>query len=287
MDPSGFWNDDIDVRLARKVAVLRVVVGALHVLDARRNRNRAAEMRSPEPGETLEIGKKKKNIAQVEQRDSLLPGRAAEFVATDAFEKIAREFAGVEKFLEGEMGIDAGRDDFGGDFFAALQRNAAGAAALDNDFRDARLRANFDAGFASGVGDGVRDSSGPAAAESPRAKRSINFAHVVMQKNVGSPRRANAKKGPNDARGRHRGLEELSGPAKNHWSRKSAALMVMSCTRVYRLSDMERGCENAVHEEVKLLEIAVGLRMVGSGGIIESSGFTKRHIGVIIFENSS
>jgi hypothetical protein len=24
-----------------------------------------------------------------------------------------------------------------------------------------------------------------------------------------------------------------------------------------------------------------------SGGIIESSGFTKRHIGVIIFENSS
>ena len=105
-------NDDIDVRLARKAAVLGVVVGALHILDAGRNGNRAAEM-SAGAGQAFEIGKGV-------EREIYFAGRAAVFVTTDAFEKISGQLAGVEKPFECEMGIDAGRDDVGGDFFTAL-----------------------------------------------------------------------------------------------------------------------------------------------------------------------
>src|SRR4029077_4736136 len=53
-------DNDIDVGLARKIAVLRVVVGALHVLDAGRNGNSAAEV-SARAGQALEIGKRIKS----------------------------------------------------------------------------------------------------------------------------------------------------------------------------------------------------------------------------------
>ena len=50
-------DDHINVGLARKIAVLCVVVGALHVFDAGRNGNRAAKM-SPGAGQTFEIGQR-------------------------------------------------------------------------------------------------------------------------------------------------------------------------------------------------------------------------------------
>src|ERR1700688_3988549 len=67
-------DDDIDVGLAREIAVLRVVIGALHVLDAWRNGDRAAEM-STETGEALKI-------REPVERKVYLAGGAPEFVAT-------------------------------------------------------------------------------------------------------------------------------------------------------------------------------------------------------------
>src|SRR5215510_2152905 len=40
------WNDDIDVRALRVASVLRVIVSALHVFHAWRNRNCSAQMRT-------------------------------------------------------------------------------------------------------------------------------------------------------------------------------------------------------------------------------------------------
>src|SRR5580700_741967 len=153
-------------------------------------------------GQTLEIGKRVK-------REIHFPGRAAVFVAADTFEKIRGQLAGVEKSFESEMRIDTGRDYVGGNFFAALQGDATAAAVFDEDFRDARLCANFHAGLAGSVGDSVGNRSRAAAAEAPRAKRAVDFAHVVMQENVSSPRRANTKKGADDAGSRHGGLEDV------------------------------------------------------------------------------
>src|SRR5260370_5202434 len=98
-------DDYVDVGPARKVAVLGVVVSALHVVHAGRNGNCAAKMRAG-GGETFEIGKRV-------EREIDFAGGAAKFVAADAFEKIGWQFAGIEKFLEGDMGVDAGRNDVG------------------------------------------------------------------------------------------------------------------------------------------------------------------------------
>src|SRR5580700_667431 len=72
-------DDDIDVRFARKAAILGVVIGTLHILDAGRNGNRAAQM-SARAGQAFEIGKSV-------EREIYFAGRAAVFVATNTFQK--------------------------------------------------------------------------------------------------------------------------------------------------------------------------------------------------------
>ena len=149
------------------------------------------------------------------------------------------------------MRIDAGRDNVGGYFFAALQSDTAGAAVLDEDFRDARLGANLHARFARGIGNGIRDRARAAAAEAPRAERAINFAHVVMQQNISGSRRTNSKKRSDNAGGGHRGfkyiclkplIEKISG-AHGHELNQCVALV-------------GRKASKALHQEMKLLEIA-------------------------------
>src|SRR5579859_1927523 len=253
-------NDNVDVGLARKIAVFRIVVGAFHVLDAGRNGNRAAEM-SAGAGQTLEIG-------EGIEREIHFAGRAAEFVAADAFEKIIGEFAGIEKFFESEMRIDAGRDDIGENFFAALQGHTASAAILDENFRNTRLRANFDASFARGVRDGVGDGSRSAAAETPGAERAVDFSHVVMQKNVGGAGRANAEKSANDAGGGHGGFQDVGfkplveeiGGAHGHELDECVTLVGGEAAK-------------SLHEEMKLLEVA-GLE---GGGVGRNHGKERLH----------
>ena len=140
-------NDHINVRAARVVPVFGVVVGALHVLHAGRNGDGAAKM-SARTGQAFEIGKRVE--CEID-----FSGRAAKFVAADAFQEIGGQFAGFEEFFEGEMRVDAGGNNVGGEFFAILKGNAAGAAVLGENFADRRFGANLNASFAGGVGNGV------------------------------------------------------------------------------------------------------------------------------------
>src|SRR5216683_1214748 len=118
-------NDDVDIRFAGEAAVLGVVVGALHVLDAGGDGNCAAKMRAL-AGHGLEIGERV-------EREIDFAGGAAEFVAANTFEEIGGEFAGLKKFFESEMRVDAGGDDAGGNFFAGLEGYAGGAAIFYED----------------------------------------------------------------------------------------------------------------------------------------------------------
>ena len=94
-------------------------------------------------------------------------------------------------------------------FVAGGRGHADGLAVLDQDLRDRHLGPDFHAGFASSVGDGIRNRASTAAGESPGAKRAVDLAHVVVQQNVGGSGRAHAEKGADDSRGRHRGLEHV------------------------------------------------------------------------------
>src|SRR5882724_14734 len=177
-------------RAARIVAVFGVVVGALHVLHAGRNGNRAAKMRAG-AGETFEIGERVEGEID-------FAGRAAEFVAADAFEEISGKLAGFKKFFESEMRVNAGGDDVGGEFLAALQSDTGGAAVLHENFSDRRLRSNLDASFARSIRNRIRNGSRAAAAEAPGAERAIDFAHVMVQENVSRAGRTNAEKRADD-----------------------------------------------------------------------------------------
>src|SRR5207249_3846965 len=152
------------------------------------------------PGKALEIGKRI-------EREIDFAGRAAKFVTADAFEKICGQFVRFEKFLEGEVGIDAGRDDVGGEFFTLLKGNAANSAVLCENLAHGCFGADFDAAFASGARDGLGDRARAAAAEAPGAERAVDFAHVVVKEDIGGTRRTNTEERTDDARGRHCGFE--------------------------------------------------------------------------------
>ena len=107
------------------------------------------------------------------------------------------------------MRVHAGGDDIGKEFFAGLQDDACGTAMLHENFSDWRFGANLDAGFARRIRNRVRNSTGAAAAEAPGTECAVDFAHVVMEENVGGAGRANTEEGADDARGGHGGFEDV------------------------------------------------------------------------------
>src|SRR5713101_8906798 len=235
-------NHHINVWTAGVAAVFGIVVGAFHVVHARRNGNRAAKMRAL-AGQAFEIGK------LIESQIDFA-GRAPKFVAAHPFEKITGKLAGLQEFFKRKMRVDARGDHVGENFFAALQDHAAGAAVLDQNFRDGRFGADLRAGFARGVRDSVRNRPGAAAAEAPGAERAVDFSHVVMEENVRRAGRTDAKQCADDAGGGHGGFEDISleplvekiGGAHGHELDERVALI-------------GRKFAEALQEKVKLLEV--------------------------------
>ena len=148
------------------------------------------------------------------------------------------------------MGIDAGGDDVAANFLAGLEDHAGGAAIFVEDFPDRSIGADFDAEFAGSGSDGVGDLAGAAAAETPGAEGAVDFAHVVMEENVGGAGGTNAEECADDAGGGHGGFEDVGfkplveevGGAHGHQLDQGIALV---------------GAEFAesLEHEVKLLEV--------------------------------
>src|SRR5580704_7277206 len=222
-------------------------------------------------GETFEIGKCFE--CQID-----LAGRAAEFVAAHTFEKISGELAGLEKFFEREMRINAGGDDVGEEFFAALENYSGRAAVFYQNFSDGRFRSNLNAGFARGVGDGVRNGARAAAAESPGAEGPVNFAHVMVKKNVSGARRTNAEKSADDTGGGHGGFEDVGfeplveeiGGAHGHKLDEGVALIggkfaeaLQQKIQLLEIFGIERGGVGRDHGEHGLHETAHGRHHFG------------------------
>ncbi len=76
-------NHDVHVRVPRELAVLGVVVGALEVVDARADRDRAAEVRA--------VAGQAGEVRQPDQREVHLARRAAELVALDLLDEVVRQ----------------------------------------------------------------------------------------------------------------------------------------------------------------------------------------------------
>src|SRR3954470_6261690 len=94
------WNDHVHIGTARKLAVLRLVVGALHVIDARRDRDRAAQVRT--------LARLAGKVRQRIQREVHLPRRSAVLVPANLLHEVGRQLArAVHQAQERQVGIDA------------------------------------------------------------------------------------------------------------------------------------------------------------------------------------
>src|SRR2546425_1057347 len=59
------------------------------------------------------------------------------------------------------------------------------------------------------AGDRITDRPRPSLGETPRAIGAVDLSHVVMQHYVGGSRRTRSEKGPDDAAGRERSLQDF------------------------------------------------------------------------------
>ncbi len=183
------------------MSIFRVVVGAFHVLDAGRERHGSAQV-SAFAGHALEV-------RQAVEREIHFAGGAAVLVAANLFQEVVGDVAGLDEVDEGVLRVDAGGNDVGVNFVAVAEDDALRFAFLDDDLCGRCLRADFDSCFAGRVGNGIRDRTRAAARESPGTEGAVDFAHVVMEQNVGGSRRAHAEKRPDDAGRGHGGLEHV------------------------------------------------------------------------------
>ena len=89
-------DHDVHVRTAREASVLRVVVGTLEILHARRDRERAACRARRQRGIVLQAGE----LWKTAEREIHLATRAAELVPFDSFDQVGGKRARVEQLHE-------------------------------------------------------------------------------------------------------------------------------------------------------------------------------------------
>ena len=123
-------------------------------------------------------------IRQRIQGEVHFPRRSSEFVSANFVEKVRRQISAVDEFDKRMPWVHAGRNHAAINLIAIGQRNSNGPAILHDDLRHRRLFANFYSSLNCGFGDGVRNSAGAAAGESPGAECAVDFSHIVVQQNV-------------------------------------------------------------------------------------------------------
>src|SRR4029077_17899579 len=105
--------------------------------------------------------------------------------------------------------VHAGGVDVAQESLRGFENDTDSAAVFDKDFANGRFRADFDASFSCGIGDGVRNGAGTAARADPGAESTVAFAQVVMEKNVGGARRTDPEKCADDAGSGHGGFKNV------------------------------------------------------------------------------
>src|SRR5439155_13247599 len=119
------WNHDINIRMSREPAILRLIVGALHIFDGWRDRNRPTQMR-PCPWKTFEI-------RQGIEREIHFSGRAAKFISLHIIDKIRRKVFSAGHLDERQPRIDTRGNDIRSDLIAVFEYDSSGLATLDDD----------------------------------------------------------------------------------------------------------------------------------------------------------
>src|SRR5579863_1274176 len=138
------------MRSSGKFAVLRGVEGAFEIVDFVADVD-AAGKRLPYAIGTHSIGERGKR-RQIVQREIHLGDVAAGTDVADAQREGRIELRGIDEIEKGALGVDAGDDRLGGDFFSVGEDYGGDAAVLDANVLDFGLRANLGTGLARSIG---------------------------------------------------------------------------------------------------------------------------------------
>jgi hypothetical protein len=249
-------DDDVDIRLARIASVLRFVVRALHVFDARRDRHGATQM--------MAGSRQAREVRQPVERHVHLAGRSAVFVSLHVLHELAN-------------GI-------------VPRANICADQARGDDIRDSSRRSQDDAGRGAVFhGPWMRSRpistplraprwrsrwrSRPSTREEPTSG-TPSISPVVVRQHVGRARQADAQKRPNPRR-RHRRLEHVGlEPRSGNRPRSSSSWIWFTCLTGQRL------------EAAREKSIIPGIDDVGSRCHVEDQQ-TNRPISIIALPYSS
>ena len=185
----------------RELAVLGVVVGALDVVDARADRDRAAVQRA--------LARQAGELRQLRERDVHLARRAAHPEVADRLRELVGKVLRVDELQEAALGIGGRHHDLRVQLVAVLERHAGRAAAVHDHLLDGGAGADLDAERARGARDRRADAAGAVLREAPGAERAVDLAHVVVQQHVGGAGRARPEERADDAARRLGALERI------------------------------------------------------------------------------
>ena len=188
---------------AREGAVLGVVVGALQIVDRRRDGDVAAAGAGPEPGRQASSGSPSSARLTLPDEPRILNRRTCCTISGSRCSSPTRR----RKVRCGSSARDYG---FGTDLVAVVEHDSSSGALLHQQMGDRRIGSDLDTRGAGGAGDGLRDGAGASLGQSPGSERAVDLSHVVMQEDVGGAGRADAEEGSDDAGDRHRRDELLA-----------------------------------------------------------------------------
>src|SRR5439155_16483503 len=138
-------------------SIFRSVEGAFEIIDFRADVDAAGEGLEESVGSDG-IGERGKGRQAAKGEVDFGDGAVGTNIA-DAQGEGRIELRGIQELEEGALGVDAGNNSSGTNFFAVGENNGSDAAILDADVRDFGLRADFGAGLTRRFGEGVRQGA--------------------------------------------------------------------------------------------------------------------------------
>ena len=199
-------NGDVEIRRGREFAVLRGVEGAFEIVDFGADVDAAGERLDGTVG-TDSVGERGKSREIVEREIDFGDGAAARMLRMRRA-KVGSSCDGIDEIEEGALGVDAGDDGFGGDFFAVGEDEAGDGAVFDANVLDFGLRANFRAGLARGVGERARERAESSARKCSGAD-GMRIGSGAQKKHGGAACRPRTERGAENAASGDDGAEQF------------------------------------------------------------------------------
>ncbi len=195
-------DQQFDDGVARPTVLARIAVGAVHVVQARRQNDAGGEVVA-RPRQCAEVRQPRQRHVHPERARAAAPLR-------HAFAGGSRDVRRVEQVLVQQLGVDVGNDAPRVQALAVLGDHADRAPVLDQDLAHAGVGADLRACGERGLGHRLGDRPHAAERMAPGALDPVALAEHVVQQHVGRTWRVRAGVVADDAVEAEQGLDRVA-----------------------------------------------------------------------------